>query len=286
MTAHSHPQEAATSFVRRHVGPSPRDVTAMLETVGAKSLEALMAETLPSSIRQQAPLDLGTALSETEALSHMRALAAQNQVFTSLIGQGYCGTLMPALIQRNVLENPAWYTAYTPYQPEVSQGRLEALFDFRTMIYDLTGLDIADASCSTGHRGGRSDGAGRAFRAGQTRAFVDRDVIRRRWPCRPRRTARMEADGQRSRDRAGAGRRIRRPAACPGGSGAVRDLRRRSRAACRGALAIVAADLLALTLLASPGGLGADIAVGSRAALRGTDGLRGRTPLSWRCTMR
>ncbi|MGH6766991.1 MAG: glycine dehydrogenase (aminomethyl-transferring), partial [Bradyrhizobium sp.] len=115
MTAHSHPQEAATSFVRRHVGPSPRDVTAMLETVGAKSLEALMAETLPSSIRQQAPLDLGTALSETEALSHMRALAAQNQVFTSLIGQGYCGTIMPAVIQRNFLENPACYTSYTRY---------------------------------------------------------------------------------------------------------------------------------------------------------------------------
>ena len=146
MIAHSHPQEAATSFVRRHVGPSPRDVTAMLETVGAKSLEALMAETLPSSIRQQAPLDLGTALSETDALSHMRALAAQNQVFTSLIGQGYCGTLMPALIQRNILENPAWYTAYTPYQPEISQGRLEALFNFQTMICDLSGLDIANAS--------------------------------------------------------------------------------------------------------------------------------------------
>ena len=146
MTAHSHPQEAATSFVRRHVGPSPRDVTAMLETVGAKSLEALMAETLPSSIRQKAPLDLGTALSETEALSHMRALAAQNAVFTSLIGQGYCGTIMPAVIQRNILENPAWYTAYTPYQPEISQGRLEALFNFQTMICDLTGLDIANAS--------------------------------------------------------------------------------------------------------------------------------------------
>src|ERR1700759_5314104 len=120
--------DAATTFVRRHIGPSPRDVAAMLETVGAKSLEALMSETLPGSIRQKTPLDLGAALSETEALAHMRELAAQNKTFTSLIGQGYSGTILPAVIQRNILENPAWYTAYTPYQPEISQGRLEALF--------------------------------------------------------------------------------------------------------------------------------------------------------------
>src|SRR6202048_2692838 len=117
MTAHRRPaDEAATTFARRPIGPSPRDVAAMLETVGAKTLSALMAQTLPSSIRQRAPLDLGTALSETEALSHMRELASQNEVFTSLIGQGYSGTVLPAVIQRNILENPAWYTAYTPYQ--------------------------------------------------------------------------------------------------------------------------------------------------------------------------
>jgi glycine dehydrogenase len=130
--------EAASSFVRRHIGPSPRDVAAMLETVGAKSPGDLMSETLPGSIRQKAPLDLGPALSETEALSHMGELAAQNHLFTSLIGQGYSGTILPAVIQRNILENPAWYTAYTPYQPEISQGRLEALFNFQTMICDLT----------------------------------------------------------------------------------------------------------------------------------------------------
>src|ERR1700694_5512380 len=139
MTAHRKPaDEAATTFVRRHIGPSPRDIAAMLEAVGA--------QTLPSSIRQQAPLDLGPPLSETEALAHMRELASQNQVFTSLIGQGYSGTIQPAVIQRNILENPAWYTAYTPYQPEISQGRLEALFNFQTMICDLTGLDVANAS--------------------------------------------------------------------------------------------------------------------------------------------
>src|SRR5258707_482153 len=147
MTAHRRPaDEAATTFVRRHIGPSPRDVAAMLETVGAKTLGELIGQTLPSSIRQKAPLDLGRALGETEALAHMRELASRNQVFTSLIGQGYSGTILPAVIQRNILENPAWYTAYTPYQPEISQGRLEALFNFQTMIADLTGLDVANAS--------------------------------------------------------------------------------------------------------------------------------------------
>src|SRR3569833_1050923 len=138
--------EAATDFVRRHIGPSPRDIAAMLESVGANSLGELMSQSLPSSIQQKAPLDLGRAFSETEALAHMRELAAQNQVFTSLIGQGYSGTILPAVIQRNILENPAWHTAYTPYQPEISQGRLEALFNFQTMICDLTGLDVANAS--------------------------------------------------------------------------------------------------------------------------------------------
>src|SRR2546421_1705098 len=147
MTAHRKAaNDAATNFVRRHIGPSPRDVAAMLKTVGAKSLSALMGETLPSSIRQKAPLDLGTPLSETEALAHMRELASQNAVFTSLIGQGYSGTILPAVIQRNILENPAWYTAYTPYQPEISQGRLEALFNFQTMVCDFSGLDVANAS--------------------------------------------------------------------------------------------------------------------------------------------
>src|SRR6266699_2212894 len=147
MTAHRKPDdEAATTFAHRHIAPSPRDVSAMLETVGAKTLSELIGQTLPSSIRQKAPLDLGRALSETEALAHMRELATRNQVFTSLIGQGYSGTILPTVIQRNILENPAWYTAYTPYQPEISQGRLEALFNFQTTICDLTGLDVANAS--------------------------------------------------------------------------------------------------------------------------------------------
>jgi glycine dehydrogenase len=179
MTAHYKPaNDAAATFVRRHIGPSPRDISAMLETVGAKSLDALMGETLPSSIRQKTPLNLGPPLSETEALAHMSELAARNQVFTSLIGQGYSGTILPAVIQRNILESPAWYTAYTPYQPEISQGRLEALFNFQTMICDLTGLDIANASLLD-EATAAAEAMALAERAAQVKTksfFVDREV--------------------------------------------------------------------------------------------------------------
>jgi glycine dehydrogenase len=177
--------EPATDFVRRHIGPSPRDINAMLETVGAQSLGALMSETLPSSIRQKAPLDLGRGLSETEALAHMGELAAQNQVFTSLIGTGYSGTILPAVIQRNILENPAWYTAYTPYQPEISQGRLEALFNFQTMICDLSGLDVATASLLDEATAAAEAMAlaERVSHVKTSRSLSIRKCTRKRWPC-------------------------------------------------------------------------------------------------------
>ena len=117
----------ASQFQHRHIGPSPHETAEMLAAIGAASLDELMAQTVPNSIRQTQPLDVGPALSETEALERMRAIASRNRVMTSLIGQGYHGTHLPLVIQRNILENPAWYTAYTPYQPEISQGRLEAL---------------------------------------------------------------------------------------------------------------------------------------------------------------
>src|SRR5262245_31625323 len=139
-------ETTATKFERRHIGPSPRDLDAMLAAVGAQSMEALIAQTIPAEIRRSAPLDLEPAVSETEALARLRELADANTVFTSLIGQGYHGTILPPVILRNILENPAWYTAYTPYQPEISQGRLEALLNYQTLIRDLTGLDIANAS--------------------------------------------------------------------------------------------------------------------------------------------
>jgi glycine dehydrogenase len=260
--------EPATTFARRHIGPSPRDIDAMLETVGAKSLGALVDETLPASIRQRTPLDLGEPLSETEALAHMSDLAAQNQIFTSLIGQGYSGTILPAVIQRNILENPAWYTAYTPYQPEISQGRLEALFNFQTMICDLTGLDVANASLLD-EATAAAEAMALAERVSQhkTKAFfVDHEVHPQTLAVLRTRAAPLGwnlivgdplADLEQS-DVLGALLQY------PGTSGAVRDLRPAIAALhAKGALAIVAADLLALTLLASPGELGADIAVGS-----------------------
>src|ERR1700681_1013696 len=269
MTAHRKPaSEAATTFVRRHIGPSPRDISAMLETVGAKSLSALMAETLPSSIRQKAPLDLGAALSETEALAHMGELAAQNQVFTSLIGQGYSGTILPAVIQRNILESPAWYTAYTPYQPEISQGRLEALFNFQTMICDLTGLDIANASLLD-EATAAAEAMALAERAAQNETksfFIDAEVHPQtlavlRTRAEPLGWNLIVGDPLADLGHAEVfGGLLQYPAT----SGAVRDLRPAiATLHGKGALAIVAADLLALALLASPGELGADIAIGS-----------------------
>src|SRR6478672_13126980 len=269
MTAHRRPaDEAATTFVRRHIGPSPRDVDAMLETVGAKSLGELMGQTLPSSIRQKAALDLGRALSETEALAHMGELAAQNQVFTSLIGQGYSGTILPAVIQRNILENPAWYTAYTPYQPEISQGRLEALFNFQTMICDLTGLDVANASLLD-EGTAAAEAMALAERAAQAKSksfFVDKDVHPQtlavmRTRAEPLGWTLVVGDPLTDLDHADVFGALFQ---YPGSSGAVRDLRPAIAALhAKGALAIVAADLLGLTLLASPGELGADIAIGS-----------------------
>jgi glycine dehydrogenase len=260
--------EAATTFVRRHIGPSPRDVAAMLETVGAKSLDALMGETLPASIRQRVPLDLGRALSETEALAHMKALASQNQVFTSLIGQGYSGTILPAVVQRNILENPAWYTAYTPYQPEISQGRLEALFNFQTMIADLTGLDVANASLLD-EATAAAEAMTLAERSAQAKAkafFVDSEV-------HPQTLAVLRTRAEPLGINLIVGDPLADLAATdvfgallqyPGTTGAVRDLKPAiAKLHDKGALAVIAADLLALTLVASPGELGADIAIGS-----------------------
>ncbi|MEM0988272.1 MAG: aminomethyl-transferring glycine dehydrogenase [Pseudomonadota bacterium] len=131
---------------RRHIGPSPEEMEEMLAVVGANTLDLLIEQTVPEAIRQEAPLSFGPALSERATLDRLRATAAKNVPMTSLIGQGYHGTITPPAIQRNILENPAWYTAYTPYQPEISQGRLEALLNYQTMVCDLTGMDISNAS--------------------------------------------------------------------------------------------------------------------------------------------
>src|SRR4051812_27971876 len=260
--------DIATDFVRRHLGPSPSDIHAMLQTVSAKSLSGLIEETLPGAIRQTSLLDLGRALSETEALAHMTELAAGNKVFTSLIGQGYHGTVLPTVIQRNILENPAWYTAYTPYQPEISQGRLEALFNFQTMICDLTGLDVANASLlDEGTAAAEAMAlAERASSLTTKTFFVDHDVHPQtlavlRTRAEPLGWSLQVGDPLTDLDGAEVFGAIMQ---YPGTSGIVRDLKPAITALkAKGALAVVAADLLALTLLASPGELGADIAIGS-----------------------
>src|SRR5258708_24622573 len=137
---------AELTFADRHIGPSPDGHSRMLETIGFADAAALMDAAVPAAIRSALPLDLPAALSEPEALARLRELAGHNRVLTSMIGLGYHGTITPGVILRNVLENPGWYTAYTPYQPEISQGRLEALLNFQTVIADLTGLDVANAS--------------------------------------------------------------------------------------------------------------------------------------------
>jgi len=134
------------AFLRRHLGPSDDEQQAMLQTLGLASRDELIEKTVPPAIRLHTPLDLPEALDEPAALAKLRGYAEQNQLFTSLIGMGYYGTHTPNVIVRNVLENPGWYTAYTPYQPEISQGRLEALLAFQQMTCDLTGLELAGAS--------------------------------------------------------------------------------------------------------------------------------------------
>ena len=260
--------EPAIDFARRHIGPSPRDIAAMLDTIGASSLSALMSETLPASIRQRAPLDLGKPLSETEALAHMHGIAARNQVFTSLIGQGYSGTILPPVIQRNILENPAWYTAYTPYQPEISQGRLEALFNFQTMICDLTGLDIANASLlDEGTAAAEAMALAERSSSVKTKTFfVDHEVHPQtlavlRTRAEPLGWSLIVGDPARDLEKADVFGALFQ---YPGTHGGLADPRAAIAALkAKGGIAVIAADPLALTLVASPGELGADIAIGS-----------------------
>src|SRR5688572_2626689 len=140
------PLDPLDTFPRRHIGPSEAERKEMLEVLGFASLDALADATVPASIRSKKPLALPDGVGESEALAQLRAIASRNRVLRSFIGMGYHGTLVPAVIQRNVLENPGWYTQYTPYQAEISQGRMEALLNFQTMVSDLTGLPVANAS--------------------------------------------------------------------------------------------------------------------------------------------
>ena len=135
-----------STFLRRHVGSNEAEQKAMLQTIGVASINELIEKTIPAHIRLKGELDINKAMSEQEYLSHMAELASKNRVFKSYIGLGYNETIVPSVILRNVLENPGWYTAYTPYQAEIAQGRLEALINYQTMVMDLTGMEMANAS--------------------------------------------------------------------------------------------------------------------------------------------
>ncbi|MGV1768717.1 aminomethyl-transferring glycine dehydrogenase [Agrobacterium vitis] len=253
---------------RRHIGPSPAEMDEMLKTVGYDSLDGLIAATVPASIRQSAPLVWGKAMSEREALDKLRETANKNKALTSLIGQGYYGTITPPVIQRNILENPAWYTAYTPYQPEISQGRLEALLNFQTMICDLTGLDVANASLLD-EATAAAEAMAMAERVAKSKAkafFVDSN-------CHPQTIAVIQTRAE----PLGWGVVVGNPFTdlnpgevfgalfqYPGTHGHVSDFTPLINALHNAqAIAAVAADPLALLLLKSPGEMAADIAIGS-----------------------
>ena len=251
---------------RRHIGPSPAEMEDMLAAVGVRSLDELIDQTVPASIRQARPLGWAP-LSEHELTAKMTEVAAKNRVMTSLIGQGYYGTVTPPAIQRNILENPAWYTAYTPYQPEIAQGRLEALLNFQTMVCDLTGLDVANASLLD-EATAAAEAMAMAERVAKSKArafFVDRF-------CHPQTIAVIRTralplgievieDMVENLDPAKVFGAIFQ---YPGSYGHVRDYTAEIAALhAAGAVAVVSTDLLALCLLKEPGAMGADIAIGS-----------------------
>jgi len=252
---------------RRHIGPSPSEMADMLKTLGVDSLEALIDDTVPQAIRQKEPLDFGKAKSEQELLFFMHQTASKNKVLTSLIGQGYHGTVTPPVIQRNILENPAWYTAYTPYQPEISQGRLEALLNFQTMVSDLTGLEIANASLLD-EATACAEAMTMAQRVAKSKArafFVDAN-------CHPQNIEVIKTRAAPLGIEVIVGEPEDMDAASvfgavfqyPGTLGRVRDFTDQIAALHEAkAIGIVTADPLSLTLLKEPGAMGADIAVGS-----------------------
>ncbi|HXD75487.1 MAG TPA: hypothetical protein VN628_17195, partial [Vicinamibacterales bacterium] len=264
------------TFASRHIGPNAAERRAMLEVIGTPTLDALIYETIPDGIRLSEPLELPDGLSEQAYLRELRHIAARNNVLRSYIGLGYYGTVTPPVIVRNVLENPGWYTPYTPYQAEIAQGRLEALLNFQTMVTDLTGMEVANASLldeataaaeamTMLHRvNARAGGAGRAGEAG--RFFVADscfpqtiDVLRTRAeplgialvvgdPARAEFTPEMFGALLQTPDEAGV---VHDYAACI------------KRAHDAGVLVAVATDLLACALLTPPGETGADVVVGS-----------------------
>ena len=259
------------TFAHRHLGPRRRDIAPMLETIGKATVDELLDDAVPKAIRFESDLDLPPARGEMQAIQDLREIAAKNQVFRSYIGMGYHGTITPPVILRNVLENPGWYTQYTPYQAEISQGRLEALLNYQTLVLDLTGLDVANASLLD-----EATAAAEAMTLcrrvlgkkadGRRKFFVSEN-------CHPQTIAVVQTHAEPLGIEVVVGDAHNNAfdddtfgvlLQYPGSDGQIDDLEPVcSRAHDAGALAVVAADLLSLTLLRSPGDCGADIVVGN-----------------------
>lgn len=258
--------DTSREFIPRHIGPGADDQAKMLAAVGASSLEVLMQEVVPANIRMTRELDLPGPRSEADVLAEMKTLANANQVYRNYIGQGYYGTYTPNVILRNILENPAWYTAYTPYQPEISQGRLEAILNYQTMVADLTGLDIANASLlDEGTAAAESMTLARRASRSESKVFFVSEH------CHPQtiEVIRTRADGLDIE--VIVGDESKGVPACfgllvqyPHSLGGVSDYRALTEQVhAQGGVVACATDLLALALLEPPGHWGADIAIGS-----------------------
>jgi glycine dehydrogenase len=262
--------EENDGFVRRHIGPSESELAAMLRALGATTLDDVSGKTIPNSIRSNTALNLPPPIDEAATIAELRALAAQNATTKSLIGMGYHGTVTPPVILRNVLENPGWYTAYTPYQAEIAQGRLEALLNFQTMVSEITGMEIANASLLD-----EATAAAEAMAMAHALSKSRSDVLAVATDLHPQTRAvlatRAKPLGITLKPVApgdlaaiGAANPFALLLQYPGTTGALRDLSEEITAAHEaGGLAIVAADPLALALLTPPGEMGADVVVGS-----------------------
>jgi len=256
----------SAEFIERHVGPSDKDQQAMLKTLGCNSLAQLTSEVVPAAIAMTENLDIVDGCTEAKALAELLEIARHNKVFRSFIGQGYYGTITPNVIQRNILENPAWYTAYTPYQPEISQGRLEALINFQTMITDLTGMEMSNASMLD-EGTAAAEAMALCQRMSKSKSmcfFVDQDCFPQTIEIIKTRAEPVGIEVQIGNPDEFSGDAFGILLQYPGSSGEVRNHRdiiikvQEHRG-----LVVMAADLLSLVLLESPGSLGADVAIGS-----------------------
>ncbi len=260
--------EMRGDFIRRHIGPDREQIAEMVEVIGLTALEDIIERAVPKSILAQSELTLTSTISEREVITRLRQMRERNQVFSSMIGMGYHGTIMPAVIKRNVLENPAWYTAYTPYQAEISQGRLEALLNFQQMICDLSGMEIANASLLD-EATAAAEAMSMSRRVGKSKSntyFVDQD-------CHPQTIAVVSTRAKYfgyeiiigdPESALGKQEVFGLLLQYPGSSGEIRDIAPLiSRAHEQSAIVSVAADILALVVLESPGSMDADIVLGN-----------------------